>query len=122
MMGRTTLVFEDVCLEHIGKGGVEDDISLIELGNQELTRLCQALKDPRRGDSGTLNIKVKATLSEDGGHVIFSGGVDAKLPQIEVRGLTAQISASGRVITAQHKQEHIVFDKIDDDEDGPTTH
>lgn len=98
------LIFEDVKLDHIGRGGVDDDVPLVELAEAELREVCQLVAHPLHDDKGSVTIKVDVRKLEDGG-LLIAGKVSSRLPSRDIKALSAQVDPDGNVQCVQHKQE-----------------
>ncbi len=106
-----SLMFEDVSLALIGKGGLNGDRTLIQQAEDELQRLAQIVHEPGRGDTATitLTIKVKAVNKgdPDNRQLQISGGMKATEPKRDIRALAAFVTDDGQLLTAQAKQQSL---------------
>jgi len=99
-----TLVFEDVKIDHIGRGGLEDDVALVDLAEDEIREVCRLVNHDLYADKGSVTIKIDVRKTE-GGDVIVAGGVKTAPPARRIKGLSARVTDRGEVLTATHKQE-----------------
>jgi hypothetical protein len=99
-----SLEFEQVTFDMIGCGGGEDDLPLIELVNEEITRLSALVLQRGRDDKATVTVKLLVKAESDTG-VVITGTVTSKDPGREARAISALVTGDGRVVTVEHKQQ-----------------
>jgi len=95
--------FENVRLEHLGRGGIDGDVCLVDEVEAVLARLALLATDDRATGPGTCTIKIKvAKAGEDS--VVLGYSVKVTEPPVSRKGLTAVI-AGGDLVAVSHKQQ-----------------
>jgi hypothetical protein len=96
---------EEVRFELIGRGGLAEDKSLLEVINEALQQAALVLVDPETLDGSKATITVKLVvkrLDGDGGVAVIPD-VDIRWPKRRVRGLAGSV-VGGTLVTVQHRQ------------------
>lgn len=105
------LNYENVKLEHLGRGGTKEDIPLVDEVEERLAHLAMLVIDERAEGDAVLTIKVKVKKAGDES-VILAYSIQAKDPPMRRKALSAIVAPStGELFAAHHKQEALPLPK-----------
>jgi hypothetical protein len=97
-------MFEEVKLEHLGKGGQRDDLPLTTEAEQHLARLAVLVQDDRATGAGKLTIKIRVEHTGEGA-VLISYSMQVTDPPMSRKALPAHVNEEdGGLYAVAHKQ------------------